>query len=336
MRLSLSSVTSRESAYASDYSIAVGDDSSTWRTAVTAINLRSSLSLRIPAGGVGGTDVFSLDGASGRYIRIHIPPGMGPYLSYSLWEVLVHEFLDVPHGADSASNIWYPESLVTHVGCEGSYSSQTSNAINQDTEKWSCTKDGSPGFEVVPSHGKSSIAQKLRVYSANVCPGCDPVSFELQGRVTSSDPWVTISAGDLPWKDETTARNARGNPVSSTYLNADASLTSTEVSVNSDGVAYTDYKLTFPLTREEPSTLNIIQLSEVELVGLILEDPAYSLATADVSDVTASSEQSGSLSKYNMIDGNLSTRWASLNTDDQTIVLDLGEVKNLAGILLWW
>ena len=79
MRLSPSPSTSREAAYASDYSVEVGDDSSTWQTAATM------------TGGVGGTDMLSLDGSSGRYIRIHINKSdLDPYSSYSIFEIVVH------------------------------------------------------------------------------------------------------------------------------------------------------------------------------------------------------------------------------------------------------
>jgi len=169
----------------------------------------------------------------------------------------------------SVSNILDPDSTMTAVGCASH--TALSRAINQDTDKWVCVKDGAPGFKVVPSHGKSSIAGTLRVYSGNKCVGCDPVTYKLEGRTSSSEPWATLGEGDLPWKDVVPSRNSRYIPISSTYLSADPDLESTEVSVNSEGVAYLEYKLTFPTTRYEPSWNNKLQLAEVELVGVVLE-----------------------------------------------------------------
>ena len=181
----------------------------------------------------------------------------------------------------SVNNIIDPDSTMTAVGCK-SYT-PLSRAIDQNTKKWNCDKDGAgaPGFKVVPSHGMSSIVGRLRVYSSNKCVGCDPVTYKLEGRMSSSEAWATIGEGDLPWKDVTPPRNAQNKPISSTYLSADPDFESTEVSVNSEGVPYLEYKLTFPNTRQEPSWKDKMQLSEVELVGVVLDSNANDFAVAD-------------------------------------------------------
>ena len=71
----------REAAYASGYSIEVSSDSSTWETVATM------------TGGHGLMDTISLDGSSGRYIRLKLYQ-RGTGWAYSLYEVVVQEFVD--------------------------------------------------------------------------------------------------------------------------------------------------------------------------------------------------------------------------------------------------
>jgi len=119
-----------------------------------------------------------------------------------------------------------------------------------------------------------SIVKKLRVYAHNNCPGCDAVSYVVEGRPDASAGWNIIGQGDLPWLPAHAGSNARGLTVSSTYESGDTNLVYTEVFFPSNGVPYLEYRLTFPQTRDPASYL---QFSELDLPGfLIAADPTGS------------------------------------------------------------
>lgn len=52
--------------------------------------------------------------------------------------------------------------------------------------------------------------------------------------------------------------------------------------------------------------------------------------------VTASSSESDSLLPKNVFDGNLQTRWSSLFSDPQWLIIDLGNIQDIAGLTLNW
>ena len=85
---------------------------------------------------------------------------------------------------------------------------------------------------ITPRHKRKSTAEGLRVYASNDCPGCDPVSYILEGRVDEESDWVLVHQGDLPWKSDITFPRNRvpGLDISSTYMSADKSFLYTEVS----------------------------------------------------------------------------------------------------------
>jgi len=95
-----------------------------------------------------------------------------------------------------------------------------------------------------------SIVKKLRVYAHNNCPGCDAVSYVVEGRPDASAGWNIIGQGDLPWLPAHAGSNARGLTVSSTYESGDINLEYTEVFFPSNGVPYFEYRITFPQTRD--------------------------------------------------------------------------------------
>ena len=105
------------------------------------------------------------------------------------------------------------------------------------------------------------------MYSHNNCPNCDAVAFILKGRKSATLPWEVVKQGPLEWENGY-GRNSRGIPVVSTYESPDENLTYTEVDLNNPGLAYLHYQLTFPELRDSDNA--IIQMSEVELVGLVL------------------------------------------------------------------
>lgn len=75
--------------------------------------------------------------------------------------------LQGPQG-EFVKTIFEAGSTLTNFGCT---STDGGRAINQDTEKWICTKAGAPhGFTVTPASGRMSIAHKLRVIAHNNCP----------------------------------------------------------------------------------------------------------------------------------------------------------------------
>jgi hypothetical protein len=163
------------------------------------------------------------------------------------------------------ANVLDPLSVTSSFGCANS----PRNAVDGSTAKFTCTKSGAQiaaGFEGRPSHGQMSVVKKLRVYSSNNCDDCDPVSFVLEGRADSSSPWILISSGDLIWQDR--GRNERGLPILSSYSTADESKTHSDEVSFANGVAYAEYKLSFPETRTESS--EGLQFSEVELPGLLV------------------------------------------------------------------
>jgi len=144
--------------------------------------------------------------------------------------------------------------------------------LDQTTEKWYCGgRAGTeyPGLIVSPSHGKMSIAKKLRIYTHNNCPNCDAVAFILSGRVDSNSVWVEIDSGDLPWRYESAySRNSRGLLIdASTYESGDTRRTFTEVDMTSNNVAYLEYKVQFTQVRGGDGELGKVQTSEIELPG---------------------------------------------------------------------
>lgn len=51
---------------------------------------------------------------------------------------------------------------------------------------------------------------------------------------------------------------------------------------------------------------------------------------------TASSQENASLSALNVIDGTLATRWSSAFADNQWLELDLGQIRSVRGVQIYW
>ena len=105
-------------------------------------------------------------------------------------------------------------------------------------------------------------------------PGCDAVSYIVEGRESPTSPWVLIGSGDLDWKLEAPPRTDRGLSVVSTYESGDTNLAFTEVFFASNELILFEYRLTFPETRDPNSYL---QFSELDLPGYVIwPDPTTS------------------------------------------------------------
>ncbi len=51
---------------------------------------------------------------------------------------------------------------------------------------------------------------------------------------------------------------------------------------------------------------------------------------------TASSQETASLGPANVFDGNLATRWSSVPADNQWLLIDLGQIRTVRGVQLFW
>ena len=174
---------------------------------------------------------------------------------------------------NEVASIFDEESYVSAFGCINMDPIVFPRAIDGSTDKYFCDRTEAtetPGFTIIPSHNKLSIAKALRVYSSNECSGCDPVAFSLEGRSDPEASWTVISSGDLPWAGTTApGRNFQGQDVISSYGTADTSFVYTEVVLSND-IEYLHYKLSFQETRDINS--NSLQFAEVELAGVLYED----------------------------------------------------------------
>lgn len=182
---------------------------------------------------------------------------------------------------EPVKSIFDTGSTVTSFGCANPESGTSpNNAVDETTMKFYCDREGlanePTGLVVVPFHGRVSLAQGLRIFAHNNCPDCDVVSYLFEGRMDSSSNWVQISAGDLPWKNATTfPRNGvLGLGISSSYSSGDSSFVYTEVSFGdpSSLQGYREYRVTWTDTRN-PAQL-AWQLAEIEVPGLLGEEPA--------------------------------------------------------------
>ena len=68
------------------------------------------------------------------------------------------------------------------------------------------------------------------------------------------------------------------------------------------------------------------------LIFGLLCNPARSAAVS----VTASSEEKTEAQAINMIDGDINTRWSSIFDDKQWVMIDIGEIRDIKGIEIYW
>jgi len=166
-------------------------------------------------------------------------------------------------------------STATMFGCSNTGKRKAEHrAIDEKTSKYYCARNSGKAWDthpsgliIVPRHGQMSVVKAFRIYPANNCPDCDVVAYKLEGRVNSSSPWTLIGSGDLPWKDQHIGRNGKGKVVSSTFESADPALTSTEIDLSSNGLAFLEYKVSFPEVRASTS---LYQFAEIEFPGWVL------------------------------------------------------------------
>lgn len=135
--------------------------------------------------------------------------------------------------AEPVARIFDVGANVTSFGCTDSL--HPNYVLDATTNKYICEKDDlvkPTGLVIIPSHGRSSIAEGMRVYAQDNCMNCDVVSYKIEGRTRSNNNWVLISEGDLPWKSAAyfPRNSVPGLDISSSYSSGDTSFQFTEVS----------------------------------------------------------------------------------------------------------
>lgn len=177
---------------------------------------------------------------------------------------------------NEVASIFDKESYVSVFGCNNPDANVSPRAVDGSTKKYVCDRTGlqegtneAPGMVIIPSHNKVSIAKALRVYSHNDCALCDPITYSLEGRLSSGGSWTLINFGNFPWIDPAPGRNSQGEAIASSYEAGDSTKVFSEVFLGND-VEYLHYKLTFQATRDTNS--NSLQFAEVELPGVLYED----------------------------------------------------------------
>ena len=156
----------------------------------------------------------------------------------------------------------------TTFGCDTTF--VNSNIIDATTKQFTCVLgDKERGIVMIPSNGKLSIVDKIRVYAGvQECSDCDLVSYKIDGRLKDGDEWVLLSSGGFPWStDPDHLFNPVNTVIDSSYESGDTSLTFTEVEF-SNSIAFKHYRVTFAQVRDESSSMLII--GELELPGKIL------------------------------------------------------------------
>ena len=68
---------------------------------------------------------------------------------------------------------------------------------------------------------------------------------------------------------------------------------------------------------------------------LAAESTPYQNYALQATAISSSNETDNLLAKY-AIDGDLSTRWSSAFTDHQWLIIDLGSIKSVASLRLYW
>ena len=127
-----------------------------------------------------------------------------------------------------------------------------------------------PGLIITPALGQLTIPKGLRLYPANACYSCDPLTYILEGRLNNTAPWFHVASGEIPGVADGLDRNPGALPINSTYESGDSSLSYTSIDYPSSIEAYLEYRLSFPETRAAMS--NSLQLAEIEIRGMVLPE----------------------------------------------------------------
>jgi hypothetical protein len=187
------------------------------------------------------------------------------------------------YGGEPTNSIGGSNTNVTSFGCQ--LNSSANLILDGTTNEFICN-DGfnstttrrilaEKGFIITPNLTNPSVVEKLRVYADHNCSGCDPIEYLIEGW-DNEKKWMLISTGDLPWIDEVPDRNAEGQSIdNSSYEHGDEALSFTEVKFN-NSIAFSQYRLTFPRTRNESFDLVV---AEVELPGREFEEIPTSAPT---------------------------------------------------------
>lgn len=137
------------------------------------------------------------------------------------------------------------------------------HAIDDVGQKYLNFLDLGSGFIVTPQIGATFVTG-ARFYTANDAEERDPASYLLEGASDPAGPFTLISEGSLSLPSE---RNDSG----ATVLDPGASFNDTVSFLNTIG--YTSYRVTFP-TLKDADTANSMQIAEVELLGVLVPEPA--------------------------------------------------------------
>ena len=121
------------------------------------------------------------------------------------------------------------------------------------------------GFTTTPSVG-SSIAQAIRIYTANDSQGRDPTSVVLDGSNDGGNTWFNV----LP--QQTVALSATRNTQNPSQTPNPLTQQMQEFDFYTNASAFTTYRVTFP-TVNTPSG-NMMQVGEVEILGRSLNTAA--------------------------------------------------------------
>lgn len=194
------------------------------------------------------------------------------------------------------ASIFDTRSHLSEFGCENN-GHESNWAADRSTRKYNCERDTSPatGFVITPFHKRMSVAHGLRVYAANNCPSCEPVSYSFEGRKDANSNWVVIGEGDLPWISGNIGNNILGLDISSTYSSGDKNLVYTEVSFADNKELYLEYRVTWLGSRNRNSKK--LQYAEFEVPGL-LEDEDSMMALSYNGDYTSSILDKGASISY--------------------------------------
>lgn len=144
-----------------------------------------------------------------------------------------------------------------------------SEAVDGQTSDCSINRNGFAskslaGFIATPPENERSIVKKLRVYKNKDCYNCDPRSFKLSGRNSSSDPWTIIAEGSFTLHS---GRNKHlGVPINSSFESGDTALKFIEAQIQNDE-EYWQYEVIFPLIKDNGT--RDVRFSEVELPGYL-------------------------------------------------------------------
>ena len=168
----------------------------------------------------------------------------------------------VPHDqAPVPADVTAPGDTVRGVPDDGDWPAMEAppNAIDNDVNtKYLHFKGATQttGFQVQVTRGPT-IINEVTFTTANDVPERDPVKFEVYGATTSIDgPYTLIASGDiLDFAGETPWPRFAKNDTPITFKNK---------------VAYGYYQVLFPAVRDPAAEGSMMQIAEVELIGVVV------------------------------------------------------------------